>query len=297
MKYPKPRFSGHQTFPFRYGWLEKGYRFATQGRKFSDEDAIVALGVGKNMVESIRYWSEVAGILTPDCSPTNFADRLLDETKGWDPYLEDNASLWLVHWKLINNPNYMTTGSLLFSSLHKPEFNKRDIMEVIVKQLTKQEIKLPSENVIARDVDVYLRAYAGIKRFERMKNPEESFDCPLQELGLLNAMNDAELYRFNIGSKQTLPPEVVGYALWDYITQTASRSSVRIQEALYHEGSPGQAFMLDENSMIEAINLLNNEPQWASKISFTESAGIALIHCSINNGAEFLEHYYTKGQY
>jgi len=56
MQYKKPKFSGHQTFAFRYGWLEKGYNFVKDNRKFNDDDAIVGLGVGKNMVESIKYW-------------------------------------------------------------------------------------------------------------------------------------------------------------------------------------------------------------------------------------------------
>ena len=50
------RFSGHQTFALRYGWLEKGYEFTLRGKRFSHESAIVDLGVGKNMVDSIKYW-------------------------------------------------------------------------------------------------------------------------------------------------------------------------------------------------------------------------------------------------
>ncbi len=46
----KFKFSGHQTFAFRYGWLEKGVRaVASHSTVFSDEDALVKLGVGKNV--------------------------------------------------------------------------------------------------------------------------------------------------------------------------------------------------------------------------------------------------------
>ena len=86
----KNRFSGHQTFAFRYGWLEKGYRFAQDG-KFSDENAIVALGVGKNMVESIKYWCEMTGVIS-NGELTEFAHNLLGE-KGWDPFLEDDVKV------------------------------------------------------------------------------------------------------------------------------------------------------------------------------------------------------------
>ena len=57
-------FSGHQTFPFRYGWLEKGVRGVVQSSHvFNDPDALVVLGVGRNMVDSIRYWCLVTQLI------------------------------------------------------------------------------------------------------------------------------------------------------------------------------------------------------------------------------------------
>ena len=58
------RISGHETFPFRYTWLPKAVRNLTSNPKlFSDEDeAMVVLGVGKNMVRSIRFWAQAAGV-------------------------------------------------------------------------------------------------------------------------------------------------------------------------------------------------------------------------------------------
>ena len=59
-----PSFSGHQTFPFRYTWLKKGVdAVAEDPTVFSSEDASVTLGVGKNMVDSIRYWCRVSRLI------------------------------------------------------------------------------------------------------------------------------------------------------------------------------------------------------------------------------------------
>ena len=288
----KPKFSGHQTFTFRYGWLEKGFRFARDAKHFNDDDAIVDLGVGKNMVESIKYWCQLTGVLS-EGAVTEFGLSLLDEKNGWDPFLEDNASLWLLHWKLITNPDSLTSGSVIFSFLHKPEFSKLDVVEAISRQLD-HLVKAPSDGVILRDIDCYIRSYAGTRRSEKKKNGEDSYDCPLQELSLIHPMTDAEMYRFSIGPKMSLPPEVVGYAIWDYLNRNQKRNSLRIQEALYHEYSPGQVFMLDENSLIEAINILRANPTWESKFDFSESAGIALIHCSLQHGDQLLQHYYKR---
>jgi len=60
----KYKFSGHQTFVFRHGWLEKGVRAVDQCPSvFLQENALVRLGVGKNMVESIRHWCLVTQMI------------------------------------------------------------------------------------------------------------------------------------------------------------------------------------------------------------------------------------------
>ena len=67
----KPQFSGHETFPLRYGWLKKVHDAVRENEQqgvdgkqvFSSEDAIARFGVGKNMVASMRYWALAAGML------------------------------------------------------------------------------------------------------------------------------------------------------------------------------------------------------------------------------------------
>ena len=60
----KPVFARHETFHPRWGWLKKGFDAASANFDaasanksiFLQEDAPVRLGVGKNMVSSMRYW-------------------------------------------------------------------------------------------------------------------------------------------------------------------------------------------------------------------------------------------------
>ena len=50
-----PVFARHETFHPRFGWLKKGFDAAQKNPGiFLQEDAPVRLGVGKNMVNSIR---------------------------------------------------------------------------------------------------------------------------------------------------------------------------------------------------------------------------------------------------
>src|SRR5262245_51975732 len=100
-------FSGHETFPFRYSWMKKGVdAVSKQATLFSRDDAMTRLGVGKNMVRSIRHWCVGADVLeehdggsgrAASIRPSEFGRRLFSD-EGWDPFLEDPATLWLLHW-------------------------------------------------------------------------------------------------------------------------------------------------------------------------------------------------------
>ena len=128
-------FSGHETFPFRYGWLKKGYDAALKNPNiFSTPDAIVELGVGKNMVNSIKYWGLSTGIFIKkekEIAITDFGHFLFNEENGIDPYLEDKTSLWLLHWNLSSTIDPATTWYLAFNEFNKTIFTKEDLIEEI----------------------------------------------------------------------------------------------------------------------------------------------------------------------
>ena len=84
------RYSGHETFPCRYTWLPKAVRsLRSNPQLFSNEDdAMVALGVGKNMVRAIRFWADAAEVASPrdkdgGLCATDFGERIFG-IKGHD---------------------------------------------------------------------------------------------------------------------------------------------------------------------------------------------------------------------
>lgn len=79
-------FSGHESFPCKQLWLKKGFDYLVHGNDFNAPDAVVRLGVGKNMVSSIRYWMK-AFSLTHDDILTDIAYYLFDDKSGVDPFM------------------------------------------------------------------------------------------------------------------------------------------------------------------------------------------------------------------
>src|SRR5690242_12332063 len=132
-------FSGHETFPFRYPWLKKGFDAVQKdGDVFLRDDAITTLGVGKNMVRSIRNWCLAAGVLAENrerhgaLRPTELGNLLFADD-GLDPYLEDPATLWLLHWQIASNRARATTWFWTFSHFHEPEFTREALTSALYR--------------------------------------------------------------------------------------------------------------------------------------------------------------------
>jgi len=57
-------FGRHETFSLRYSWLTKGFQAFTKNPAiFSSDEATIDLGVGKNMVNAIKYWLRATSML------------------------------------------------------------------------------------------------------------------------------------------------------------------------------------------------------------------------------------------
>src|SRR5688572_834026 len=97
----KTTFSGHESFICKQFWLKKGYDFIQEGKKFTDESAVVDLGVGKNMVTSIRYWLRSFGIIDETDQVQDLGNYLFSP-RGKDPFLEDIGTTWLLQYFLVS---------------------------------------------------------------------------------------------------------------------------------------------------------------------------------------------------
>lgn len=273
---------GHEKFVFRYGWLRKGFdAISADPDIFKSDRALVELGVGKNMVRAIRHWCLATGvILTEDqeknrsvLKPGWLGNQLFGET-GWDLYLEDVGTLWLLHWQLSSNLERCLIWHLLFSTYLEPEFSKRQLYAFLEKQLGFLGVKT-TEAMINREIDCCIRTYLPVKT-SKYQTKEESLECPLAELDLLRYSAEAGTYYFNIGTKPSLPKEIFGSTLFLFINGFIdNRRTISVDECIYRKGSPGQIFKMDENSVIEYLEWL--EHQLNGMFRLEETAGYRQI--------------------
>ncbi len=147
-------FSGHETFHCRQFWLKKGYDFISAGRSFTAEDAVAYLGVGKNMVTAIRFWMRAFEMADENNNLSVLACRLLDD-EGWDPFLEDIGSLWLLHYQLVKT-GHASIARIIFKDLRDrtPEFDAKTYSDFVLSDLGRVK-----ETTLEKDFGVFLRNY------------------------------------------------------------------------------------------------------------------------------------------
>lgn len=257
----EPVFARHETFHPRFGWLRKGVLAASEDAEvFSADDAPTRLGVGKNMVRAIRYWGRAFDVLheaenrhrprLPRTVTSNLGVTLFG-ADGWDPFLEEPATLWLLHWRLLRPPCIAPVWSLVFNKFAAVEFSEDDLL-AFVSDLSARTWEAVAGSSLRKDVACLLRMYA--RRPKARESIEDELDCPFRDLALIEPTTDTGVYRFVLGSKPTLPDDVIIYAALDFLAFSgASSRTVAVPRLASAPGGPGRAFKLTESALAEAV--------------------------------------------
>ena len=294
----KPSFSGHETFPFRYTWLKKGGDAVREDPSiFTSDRATTTLGVGKNMVRSIRHWCTAAGLIRAQNDRTRFEPTELGSAifadDGLDPYLEDTATLWLIHAQLAANANRATTWYWAFNVFAQNEFRKQRFTSDLINWTEINGTRRSSDNSIKRDVDCFLRTYVP-SRLTKTTILEETFNCPLVELDLISDSSDETTYQFHRGPKDSLPTEIFVAALsqfWD--ARFSERNSIALGEIAYSPESPGQIFKLDADSVVQYLEEVETLTDGA--LRYDETAGLKQVYRDRRiDPMELLHRYYKQ---
>jgi hypothetical protein len=288
---PIYRISGHESFACRYTWLPKAVRGLQNNSKLfsDDEKAMVDLGVGKNMVRSIRFWAQVAGVVDSVSrgmghSMSRFGKALLGED-GHDPFLEDLRTLWLIHWNLsTDTKNPLLAWDFLLNRWQEPEL----VPSVIIRTLHKEAARLDdglSAVTIDQHWDTFLHTYVRT-RGRKGEVQEDNLDSPLTELELIvrvgerpvdkDAGRAEPIYAFRREDKPDITPELFIYSLNDFWNKRhPAENTMTFREVAHGHGSPGQIFKLPEDDVRARVERLAQQTK--NFFSYAESANIQKV--------------------
>ncbi|WP_291997097.1 DUF4007 family protein [Candidatus Accumulibacter sp. ACC012] len=246
-------FGRHETFPLRYAWLTKGCDAVRQQPDiFSDpERAMVELGVGRNMVNAIQYWLQVARIV-------DFADGRAEVSalgnallgpKG-DRYLEDEATLWVIHWMIASNAELATGFFWFFNRFAMPRFREPDMREGL-SEFVQQEFHVTrSQSTLKSDCSTLLRMYAPAPG-----QSEDHLDSPLAQLKLIES-EEGRGYHSLRKVRPFLPPLALHFALAQRFSEDPQQVALPVRLLLYGGddwAAVGSAFRLSEEGLMATL--------------------------------------------
>lgn len=260
--YNKYTLSGHESFPCKTLWLTKGYNFIIDGGNFNASDAVMALGVGKNMVSSIRYWLKVFGISYHD-EPSRIADYLFDESEGVDKYIESLGTLWLLHYLLVSLKE-ATLYHITFVQFQKERkvFEREQLVNFVKRLMIEDgKDKIFNVNTTKKDVGVLLQNYAQPYKAKSF----EDYSSLLIDLDLIRTEDNGKTFAFNIEGKRMVPMEIFLYAIHQEKGKDKSVSYDTLQEI-------GLMFCMTDAEVIDMAQSIGEH--YSEYVQYSDNAGI-----------------------
>lgn len=285
-KIKKYTFSGHESFPCKSLWLKKGYDFVIGGNDFNSPQAVIGLGVGKNMVASIRFWLKAFGITEYD-KVTWLGDYLFNEKNGKDKYLEDIATLWLLHFNLVFSEE-ATLYKMFFCGVQRERthFEREQVLTYVkLRMVEAGKMTLFNANTVKKDIGVLLQNYS----LPRKPQSNEDFSSLLIDLDLIRQSSESKGYYFNIDGKRKVTKEIFLYGLLK-LKELEGDNTIAfdtIQERV------GLVFCMQDYETIEMLKQLAGE--YSRYFIYSDVAGIKQIQFTEDlDIAQVLDNYYGK---
>ncbi len=276
------KFKKNESFYIRDGWFEKALNTidAFEGNNFfAKNNGIVELGIGSNMVKSLRYWLQSSYIISPSIKTSIllFGELILK----YDKYFELDFTWFFVHYFLcINYTNCPIFYGFFNNSIKS--FKKNELVRYLYNffQEDGYDVKL---DYVEDDVAVFLKNYIND---EKIDNPEDNYSCPLSNLKLLTKKNDKiEKCRPAYSKLSFL---IVYYALGTLF----SFSQFNIEDSFSKKLSPMLIFNLDKNMYLQYLDEMRKN----KLITINKTAGLNIVYFEKKLDLEDIFHTYFGGK-
>lgn len=277
------RFRAHDTFFIRKGWLYKGMKNVLEDEYIfmgASGNSMDVLGIGSNMVKSLRYWLQATGLTIEPTSGkrfqeiTPFGNLILEH----DKYIEEMGTLWLIHYKLASNIDEATSWYYFFNEFKQNEFTRDDFITQLENYIRTSGEEEKGTRILIDDFNCIISTYIPrIKSNPEKANPENNIDCPLGELSLIDIQNKKEkIYKKSIPKLDTIHPIIVLAIMLD----NADNNEIRISSILNDKCNAGKILNLD----IITLTSMLNKIELMGYIKVIRTAGLDVIR--LNNSIQ-----------
>ena len=263
-------YGQHQSFYLRDRWLNKAIRHIQMDERFFyDKEAFEKIGLGKNMVQSLRYWVVATQVANEQYNEerkkiykvTDFGKLLYQ----FDKFLQFQDSAAIIHYHLTANKEPSTAWYWFFNIVPETILKKDELLNNFIKWVQTNEEKVVSERSLKRDIDCLIRLYIAGNNNE---DPEEVIQSPIYRLDLLRE-SKGTVYKING------VPEKIGYTALMYVLlkyrEVIEVDTISVEEIINKEGLWGKTFNMPRATVINALEYLTNHPLYPLKFTRTNN--------------------------
>lgn len=263
----KIKLKGNESFSIREGWLTKGIlEIQNNPRLFSQSDLTDVLGMGTNMVKSLKYWLQTANLIN-ECKKNEYELSELGKLiSKYDPYLEDIFTLYFIHLNIVTNCEKAYIWNLFFNKYNFQEFSKKDLLEQMEYLLETDNLEY-NEKMLVDELSVLLKTYVND---EKNETPENNFTCPLTELSLVKKISK-DKYIKEKPQISNLNELVVYYCI---LKQLQEKESINIEELLKGNNAVSKLLNLDKILLNEYLEILKRK----EFITVNRTAGLNMVY-------------------
>ena len=284
------KFGGHQSFHLRDQWLYKGIYHTQNSPKIllTTEKAMEELGVGKNMVDSIKYWLKATNLIEEDKKSfvlTEVAKKIFKE----DPYFELDGTLFLIHYLLATNKQEATTWYWFFNHFSATKFDKESIINSYYSYIQIKTDKKVKDATLEKDLNCLLRMYQTSEYIGK-KNPETEMPSPFTKYGWIEKRGESFLRnKLNINDFNM---HIFCYILYLYWKNFLNKpESVSLEDLCSKENSVGRIFSL---SLEEMGNLIDLSSKNSNYLTSSRTGGYFIVHPQEKYLKKSLDNYYKE---
>lgn len=273
------KIRAHESFYLRKGWLQKGAKnIVKNNRIFNDKDsnACDVLGIGVNMVKSLKYWLIATGVAAERTEMNKKVMGLTDLGELiniYDKFYEEIGTNMIIHYKLATNADDATAWYWLFNEYDANVIDKEQFVHEFgqyVKYNKKEnETVVESEKIYSDEFNCIIKTYISS---DKEDDPEETKICPLSELGLLS-LDDVKKkeYRKTSPILDDIHP-LVAYAI--ICDMFSGKRQIKISEICNEKCSFGKVFNMSRTSVILVLDKIAK----LGYIKLNRTAGLDVIN-------------------
>ena len=258
------------------------------------------LGIGANMVKSLRYWMQATGLAVEPKSGVRrqrltSLGRIINEH---DRYIEEMGTLLMIHYKLACNYEMATAWYFLFQEFKMKEFTREDCVRALDNYIVMEFSGVShAERSMQDDFNCIINTYVSRFKLNPGKiSPENNIDCPLGELGLIDIANkETKLYRKQVVSTKLFNEWIILAIIFEqcqtYFAENKDKMEIDLDQLLHGKNSIGKVFNMDTLTLLEILRLA----ELKGLLKIVRTAGLDVVRIVKKYTVEeCLLHYYES---